>query len=81
MQDLRQRQIFTKVRHLSTGRTIGGIPFTRGPLCHLLRNRFYIIGEVNFKGEVLPGKQPAILTRTVFEAVQAKLDKQRTTTR
>jgi hypothetical protein len=24
---------------------IGGIPFTRGPLAHFLRNRFYI-GEV-----------------------------------
>ena len=40
------------MRHLTTGRTIGGIPFTRGPLAYLLRNRFYI-GEVSFKGEVL----------------------------
>jgi hypothetical protein len=30
----------------------GGIPFTRGSLAHVLRNRFYI-GEVVFKGEVL----------------------------
>src|SRR5258708_33120909 len=30
--------------------TLGGIPFTRGPLAYLLRNRFYI-GEVVFKGE------------------------------
>ena len=30
-----------KVRQLSDGRTIGGIPFTRGPLAYLLRNRFY----------------------------------------
>ena len=45
--------------------TVGGIPFTRGPLAHLLRNRFYI-GEVVFKGEVLPGEQPAILDRDLF---------------
>jgi site-specific DNA recombinase len=65
------------VRSLKTGQTIGGIPFTRGPLAHLLRNRFYI-GEVLFKGEVFPGQQPAILDRDLFDAVQAKLNDQRT---
>ena len=54
MADLRERGIVTKVRSLKTGCTVGGIPFTRGPLAHFLRNRFYI-GEVVFKGEVLPG--------------------------
>jgi site-specific DNA recombinase len=77
MADLRERGIVTKVRSLKTGRTVGGIPFTRGPLAHLLRNRFYI-GEVAFKGEVLPGEQPAILDRDLFDAVQAKLNDQRT---
>src|SRR5437588_610689 len=57
MADLRERGIVTKLRLLKTGRTIGGLPFTRGPLAHFLRNRFYI-GEVAFKGEVLPGEQP-----------------------
>ena len=77
MQDLRQRKIRTKVRILSTGRTVGGNPLTRGPLGHLLRNRFYI-GEVAFKGEILPGEQPPILDRKLFESVQRKLDEQRT---
>ena len=76
MADLRQRGIVTKLRSLKTGRTVGGIPFTRGPLAHLLRNRFYI-GEVVFKGEVFPGEQPAILDRDLFDAVQAKLNDQR----
>jgi hypothetical protein len=76
MADLRERGIVTKVRSLKTRRTIGGIPFTRGPLAHLLRNRFYI-GEVMFKGEVFPGEQPAILDRDLFDAVQAKLNEQR----
>jgi site-specific DNA recombinase len=40
-----------------------------------LRNRFYI-GKVVFKGETLKGEQPAILDRDVFDAVQAKLDRQ-----
>ena len=77
MADLRQRGIQTKVRRLSSGRTVGGNPLTRGPLAHLLRNRFYI-GEVVFKGDILPGEQPAILDRKLFEAVQHKLDEQRT---
>jgi DNA invertase Pin-like site-specific DNA recombinase len=76
MADLRERGIVTKVRSVKTGRTVGGIPFTRGPLAYLLRNRFYI-GEVAFKGEVLPGEQPAILDRDLFDAVQAKLNYQR----
>jgi site-specific DNA recombinase len=76
MADLRERGIVTRVRSLKTGRTIGGIPFTRGPLAYLLRNRFYI-GEVAFKCEILPGEQPAILDRDLFDAVQARLNAQR----
>jgi site-specific DNA recombinase len=56
-------------------RSVGGIPFTRGPLAHLLRNRFYI-GEVAFKGEVLAGEQRGIIDRSLFDAVQAKLNEQ-----
>ena len=65
MLDLRRRGIVTKVRTLKTGQTIGGIPFTRGPLAQFLRNRFFI-GEVVFKGDVLPGEQPAIVDRDLF---------------
>ena len=75
MVDLSKQGIVTKVRTLRSGATVGGIPFTRGPLAHLLRNRFYI-GEVMFKGEVLAGEQPAIVDRDLFEAVQAKLTEQ-----
>jgi DNA invertase Pin-like site-specific DNA recombinase len=75
MADLRTRALVTKVRTLKTGETVGGIPFTRGPLAHLLRNRFYI-GEVVFKGETLGGEQIAIVDRGLFEAVQAKLSQQ-----
>jgi site-specific DNA recombinase len=75
MADLRKRGIVTKVRTLRTGETAGGIAFTRGPLAHLLRNRFYI-GEVAFKGEVLAGEQPAVIDRDLFDAVQARLSEQ-----
>ena len=75
--DLRRQGIGSKQRVLKSGKDIGGIPFTRGPLAHLLRNRFYI-GEVLFKGEILPGEQPPILDRSLFDAVQAKLSDQMT---
>jgi site-specific DNA recombinase len=75
--DLRTTGVRTKVRPLSSGRTIGGIPFTRGSLASFLRNRFYI-GEVKYKGELFPGEQTAILDRALFDAVQTKLDQQRT---
>lgn len=77
MADLRDKGIITKIRTLKTGATVGGIPFTRGPLAHLLRNRFYI-GEVVYKNEILPGEQPPIIARELFEAVQEKLNEQLT---
>jgi site-specific DNA recombinase len=75
--DLEAKNICTKARTLSTtGKVRGGIPFGRGALSHLLRNRFFI-GEVTYKGEVLPGAQPAIMDRSLFEAVQQKLSAHR----
>jgi hypothetical protein len=65
-------------RLLATGGIRGGIPFERGTLFYLLRNRFYI-GEVRFKGEILPGEQPPIMDRALFDAVQQKLTDQWTT--
>jgi len=44
-------------------------------LFYLLRNRFYI-GEVKYKDEILPGEQPAIMDRALFDAVQQKLTDQ-----
>jgi len=37
----------------------------------LLGNHFYI-GEVKYKGEILPGEQPPIMDRALFEAVRQK---------
>jgi site-specific DNA recombinase len=75
---LRERDIRTKSRLLATGATRGGVPFGRGSLFYLLRNRFYV-GEVKYKGEILPGEQPAIMDRALFDAVQQKLTDQWTT--
>ena len=71
VRDLRERNIRTKTKKLSTGATRGGIPFGRGALYYLLSNQFYI-GEVKYKGEILSGEQPPILDRALFEAVRQK---------
>jgi len=73
--DLRERNIRTKARLLATGGTRGGVLFGRGSLFYLLRNRFYI-GEVKYRDEILPGEQPAIMDRELFDAVQQKLTDQ-----
>ena len=71
LRDLNERNIRTKSRLLSTGVTRGGIPFGRGGLYYLLSNHFYV-GEVKYKDEILPGEQPAILDRPLFDAVRQK---------
>jgi site-specific DNA recombinase len=71
LRDLKERNIRTKTRLLSTGATRGGIPFGRGALYYLLSNHFYI-GEVKYKNEILPGEQPPIMHRALFEAVRQK---------
>jgi len=71
LRDLRERNIRTKAKQLSTGAMRGGIPFGRGALYYVLSNHFYI-GEVKYKDEILPGEQPSIMDRALFEAVRQK---------
>ena len=75
VRDLRERNIRSKTRLLASGATRGGVLFGRGSLFYLLRNRFYI-GEVKYRDEILPGEQPAIMDRALFDAVQQKLTDQ-----
>jgi site-specific DNA recombinase len=78
VRDLRERNFRSKSRLLATGATRGDVLFGRGALFYLLRNRFYI-GEVKYKDEILPGEQPAIVDRALFDSVQQKLTEQWTT--
>jgi len=68
-------QIVTRKRRLSSGKIIGGIPFTKGPLAHLLKNRMYL-GEINHGQQSYPGEHSAIVDRDLFEAVQGRLASQ-----
>src|SRR5258708_6736467 len=71
LRDLNERNIRTRTKQLSTGATRGGIPFGRGALYYVLSNHFYI-GEVKYRNEILPGEQPPIMDRALFESVRQK---------
>ncbi len=64
--------IHSKVTRRSHGASRGGIPFTKGPLAYLLKNRVYI-GEIIHKGRHYPGEHEPIIDRELFEAVQREL--------
>jgi site-specific DNA recombinase len=74
--------IRSKLTISAKGISRGGVPFNRGALFHLLRNRIYR-GEIVHKDKVHPGLHPAIIDAELFDAVQARLESQtrRTTTR
>jgi site-specific DNA recombinase len=70
--DLLARGIRTRTRALASGRTIGNVALTNGPLCHILKNRLYL-GEINHKGLSYPSDHQPIIGLSLFEVVQAKL--------
>ena len=74
-QDLEHQNIRTRRQTLSNGKIRGDIPFGVGALHQLLKNRF-LIGDVVYRGEVYRGEHDPILDRTLFDAVQAKLEAQ-----
>jgi site-specific DNA recombinase len=71
VRDLKERNVRTRTKRLATGATRGGIPFGRGALYYVLSNHFYI-GEVKYNNEILPGEQPPIMDRALFELVRQK---------
>jgi len=74
--ELKRRDIRTRIRTLATGRTVGGVHLTNGPLSYILRNRHYL-GEINHHGRSWPGEHPAIVDPETFEKVRARLEGQR----
>ena len=69
----KENGVTTKQRFTSEGRvSSGNRPFSRGNLHALLKYRTYI-GEIAHKGAIYAGEQEAILTRDLWDSVQAKL--------
>ncbi len=71
--ELRTQGIVTRRRTLSSGKIIGGVHLTNGPLAYMLRNRLYL-GEINHRDQSYPGEHTPILDPALFDQVQARLD-------
>ena len=71
--ELDAKGITTKAWVSTRGKSIGGGNWYIGPLRHVLRNRVYI-GEAVHKGASYRGEHEAIVSKDLFDAVQAKLD-------
>lgn len=74
---LTKRRIVSKRRQSGTGKEVGGVPFARGALYHLLRNETYL-GYIRHKGVLHPAAHPAIVDQTLFKKVQQALGAGRT---
>ncbi|HXQ16896.1 MAG TPA: recombinase family protein [Caulobacteraceae bacterium] len=72
---LNEQGIRSKAWTSSRGRSVGGCPFGRGALFHLLKNRTYI-GEIPHRKASYPGSHPGIVDSATFDEVQARLAKQ-----
>jgi site-specific DNA recombinase len=70
--DFKTRNIVTKRRNTKNPKYNGGIPFTHGPLTHLLKNRVYI-GESGHKGKWFKGEHTFLLDKNTFDQVQQRL--------
>ena len=64
--------LLSKYRRFDSGKTFGGVSFTRGRIYHLLANPVYV-GEIRHKARSYPGQHPAIIDRATFEAVNLRL--------
>ena len=69
--ELNAKGIVTKTRAVA-GKTLGGIPFTYGPLAYLLKNRTYL-GETGHNGHWFRGEHEPIIERGLFDQMQALL--------
>lgn len=67
--ELAAEGIRTKLRTLVTGRTTGGVPFTRGSLSQLLQNPLYM-GKVRHRRELFNGQHEAIIAEDQWNEVQ-----------
>jgi len=70
---LAQEKLLSKVQKWSSGRIVGGKPFGRGALYHLLSNRLYR-GEIVHHDNTYPGEHDSIVEDDLWAAVQTKLE-------
>lgn len=64
--------VVSKRQFRRDGRVSGGVPFSRGALFYLLRNRTYR-GEIVHRERTYAGRHEPIVDAELFDAVQARL--------
>ena len=87
-EELAREGITSKQRTTAAGKEVGGLPFSRGALFHLLRNRLYLGliphgrrlssagGMTARQTTIYPGQHDAIVPPDLFDKVQLLLDRQ-----
>jgi DNA invertase Pin-like site-specific DNA recombinase len=68
--ELTGQGVKTKRRIYKSGEVVGGIPFAKGALAHLLKNPIYI-GKVQHKGTLYEGAHEAIIDETLWNDVRS----------
>jgi site-specific DNA recombinase len=74
--DLREKGITSKKWIARSGRQVGGVPFHCGALYYLIQNRLYL-GEIVHRDIRHPGEHDPIVSKDLFDAVQAALAQNR----
>lgn len=76
--ELDEQGVRSKQRVTVKGITLGGTPFSRGAMFHLLQNRVYV-GDIVHKGQRFDGQHEGIVDKDLFDAVQTMLAAHRRT--
>jgi DNA invertase Pin-like site-specific DNA recombinase len=72
-ESLGEGKIWSPTRTVAkTGRTIGGVPLSRGQIYKILNNQLYV-GIIEHKGQSYPALHDPIVERDLFDRVQALL--------
>ncbi|RED11400.1 recombinase family protein [Parasphingopyxis lamellibrachiae] len=68
--ELAGQGVKTKERTYRNGKIVGGIPFAKGSLAHLLKNPVYT-GKVHHKGNLFDGMHEAIVDQALWSEVRS----------
>src|SRR6266481_4724235 len=74
--ELARLRLTTKPYPISTGKVLGGLPFSRGHIYRILSNPLYI-GEIAHKDIRHAGQHPRIIDQEIWEAVGALIGSNR----
>ena len=72
LEEMNGLNLRTKVTTLSSGKVRGGVPYSKGALAYLLKNRCYV-GEITHKGHAHAADHEPIIERHLLEAAQDSL--------